>query len=280
MIDNKTNTADFDSLGAFMTWLDTVPADSGAGSSSRQGGGGNWDFGCGWQGAVDHGNGKAWKLGADAMVKGSAQAAGLRKPAAVPVIGYDVAGFLPDVPGYLAGVPDHMLSVTDVAEAQGQKEIVTICLSGFSASCSDAAMLNRGVAFMSLVDALEADGARCEVYFSSSIVGSRRGGSGSAHLKVCIKKAADHWSPNTAAFALAHPAMFRRLWFAAMERFASVNRYTNGGYGPCELVDAAQYTFSVPYQVGDGPYRSLAGALREVQGMARKAGHDVELIKE
>jgi hypothetical protein len=276
-IDTNTCTATFDSLSELVEWLESTPRADGAGKASEKTDYSNWDHGCGYSGALEYARGKVWKDGQDAMVKGTAHATAMRKPAQVPQLGYDVAGFLPDVPAYLAGDPDHMLSVTDMADAQSSKPVVSIALSGFSAGCSDQAMTNRGVAFMSLVDALEDDGYRCEVYFASSI---DNGPGRAAHLKTCIKKAADHWNPATAAFALAHPAMFRRFWFAAMERFECVNGATNGGYGQCVLADPDQYTFSVGYQVGDGAYRTLDGALREVQTMAQRKGFEVSLIKD
>lgn len=273
-VDKKTNTADFESLGELVQWLESTDRAQGAGNSSKEPHARSWDYGCGYKGALEYAHGKVWTQGMEAMVKGTAQATQLRKPAPVPILGLDVAGFAPDIPEYLAGSPDHMMSILDMADAQSAKPVVSIALSGFSCGCTDAAMTHRGVAFMSLVDALEDDGYRCEVYFACSIV---RGTGKAAHLKVCIKHAGDHWNPATAAFALAHPAMFRRFWFAAMERFRSVNLSTQGGYGPCVLVDKEQYTFSVPYQVNDGPYRTLKGALQDVQAMAIKQGFEVSL---
>jgi hypothetical protein len=271
--DKKLNRADFDSVADLVKWIEATPATDRSGESSRSTGRGfKWDLDCEFEGAVRHGKGERWAEGVDAMIKGTAQASGLRTQAQVPVIGMDVAGFAPDVPTYLAGVPDHMMSVTDLAEANAPKPIVSVCLTGFSCACSSTAMVNRGVAFMSLVDALESDGYRCEVYFAAAP------GAASTEVRVRVKSADAHWTPASAAFALAHPGFFRRLWFAAIERFTDCDRHTRAGYGTCHLREQDLYTFSESYQRGDGINTTLEGALRGVQDRARAQGFDVELI--
>ena len=275
-----STTATCESMADLVRWIQNTQPAAGAGDASsnnrpRE----SWDLGLGYEGAVELAIGKArWDEGERAMVKGAAVASGLRKAAQAPQFTYDVAGFLPNVPTMLSGEPEYMLTVDPLqADQTSHTPVVSIALSGFSCSCTGPAMVNRGVAFLSLVDALEGAGTRCEVWFASSIDNGERA---MADLRVCIKQAGDHWQPRTAAAALAHPAMFRRLWFAAMERFPQVNQATNSGYGRCRLQHPEQYTFGVEYQVGDGPYRTLPGALRHVQQLARDAGHDVTLIGE
>lgn len=271
----KGNTVDCDSVRDLVRWIEATPRAEGSGqSSSYHRPENDWDLSLGLEGAVEYGKGTVWEAGVSAMVKGTAVATSLRNSAPLPSLVYDVAGFLPSVPMYLAGCPDHMLCLSEAGMTL-QKPSVSIALSGFSAYCTGPAMVNRGVAFMSLVDALETDGTRCEVYFSSGI--GTEGGSQSASMRVCIKRSQDHWTPASAAFSLAHPGFFRRLWFAAMERFSSVNKSTNHGYGPCTLWGQATYTFAVPYQVGDGPYETLPGALKHVEDMAKAQGFEVKL---
>ena len=274
------DTATCDSMADLVRWIQNTRPAAGAGNSSiTNSARDSWDLDLGYEGAIELALGKTrWDEGERAMVKGAAVASGLRKAAQAPQFKYDVAGFVPNVPTMLSGEPEYMLTVDPYeAEQASHQQVVSIALSGFSCGCSGFAMVNRGVAFLSLVDALESAGTRCEVWFASSI---DNGPKKMADLRVCIKQAGDHWQPRTAAAALAHPGMFRRLWFAAMERFPQVNGATNGGYGRCRLQKPEQYTFGIDYQIGDGPYATLNGALRHVQMLAREAGHDVTLIND
>jgi hypothetical protein len=275
------NQVVFDSLADCARWLESTPPADGAGAQSHDTGhrpSQSWDLGLGYAGAIEYASGgKVWADGLAMIRKGTANATAQREVAQAAVLGNDIAGFMPDVPAYLAGQPDCMIAY-GIEETKAPKPVISIALAGFSFGMEAQDMVNRGVAVLSLVDALESDGQRCEVWFASSIVSNE-----GAHMHLRVKAADQHWNPGAAAFALAHPGLFRRLWFATMERFEGVNGSTNGGYGTCRLVDqqdAAPYTLAYPYTTDADDWRTLDSALRRVQSDANALGLGVKLIEE
>lgn len=271
------NHLEFNSLHEFASFLKATPRAKGAGNASTSTSKSqSWDLGIGLDGALDMAlEGRSWEEGVTQMVKGIAHAEALRKPNAIPALSHGVTGFRPDVPEYLAGNPECMIGYAD-EQMPAAKPVVSICNTIYSAACTAEGMVNRGVALMSLVDALEADGQRCEVYWEYQIAGAP----GDTSFKVCIKQASEAWTPASAAFAIAHPAMGRRLGFAFFEKFKSANNATNGGYGGLGKYyrDSSQYTLAMDYSKGDGPYRTLKGALQAVEKLARDQGLDVTLV--
>jgi hypothetical protein len=165
-----------------------------------------------------------------------------------PAWAFDVAGAVPDVARYLAGEPENMLTpCEETAPARVVRLVVNICAS---ADITAAAMYKRGAAALAMVDAIESTGARVEIAVAnchqSRASGNRRA------VVVTVKRAEDHAEPDRLAFALAHPATLRRLWFAFAE-----NTYTpderaeygvgNGGYGtPEDMPDAERGDIYLP----------------------------------
>ena len=251
----------FDSLFEFNQWLDDTPKTEDSGSSStRHSDDREWDFALGYEGAREYAKGtEFWQEGTDQITRGVAGVQGEMHQSARPVLSWDVAGFAPDVPAMLAGQPDHMFCM----EYQNESvEIVTIGFCGFSARCTAKAMLNRGAALLTLVDALESSGKRCEIWYDDVLAPVR--------MRVCLKKSSEQWSAHTLAFSMAHPGFFRRLGFAWREKFTELDGHTNSGYGVCEEFD--DYTFNLTYQAGDGPYRTFESALAHMEALAKEQG--------
>ena len=221
-------------------------------------------------------NGGYWIEGAEQMVDGMANATALRENHAQPMIQYDVAGFMPDVPAYLAGQPDCMMQYDEGDMTVAQMPTVTIGVGTFSHAVAASSAFNRGVAILSLIDAIEAVGYRVQLDF----VGDNREMFGSASVKrirVVLKRAQDHWNPGNVAFATANAAMLRRLTVACLERDEDTVPRTQAGYGQGDDGYIEEYSLAFPYMVSNRGYETLPKALASVQSMAEDYGIECNL---
>ena len=282
---------EFESALEVAQWIDSHAPIEGAGNHSvtndkRDG----WDLSLGYDATVDMArSGGAWLEGADKMRKGVAAAQAKHEQRAAPAFGMEVAGFAVDVPTYLAGVPDCMWTMAESDSAQAP--IVRIAIGTFSGGTDARHALNRGIAVMCLVDALEGAGHRCEVdaywdgtnHYAPGGAGSKVTRGDHWQTRVKIKLASDHWNPQSAAFLSAHPAAFRRLEFAIMERVdnaACQSETSDGSYGYGSNLGLDEYDIAQPYMRTGAGYTSMDDALRSVQTFARDAGYDVTLIED
>lgn len=134
-----------------------------------------------------------------------------------------------NVPAFLAGHPKQYIHQI---KADGSTRTVRIAmLLSASSSVEADTMIRRGVAVAAVVRALEARRVRCEVIGSFDNTGMDWA-QPRLKIAVCIKKAADKLDPGAVAFALAHPAFYRRLGFAMWEGACQLNKGNMpGGYG-------------------------------------------------
>ena len=136
----------------------------------------------------------------------------------------DVYGFRPHVPRFCAGAPDSMIRHT-VTPSMGCGKVLTLIVPvNALAHVSAKSMANFGTAVAQYVNQLETDGTRVELIGAivSDVEGWRV-----AHTFV-VKYADQPLDLAVVAFAIGHPAMFRRLGFGLRERCAAP--YTPG-YG-------------------------------------------------
>lgn len=142
-----------------------------------------------------------------------------------------VSGFTPIVPEFLAGSPTNMLDETDLGFGIAQRPIIKIGIV-ISILCNIEAstLLNRGAAIISLIDYLESVGKRCEVYLLAKDVESIYMDC-TVNTEICIKKASDLWAPNMQAWAITHPAFFRRIVFRILESIKEFEPSLNNNYG-------------------------------------------------
>lgn len=152
-----------------------------------------------------------WQEGAKRMATGL-----VRLPAidSVPDYVFDVAGYLPDVGRYCAGMPDNMLRYPD--EEMGSKPVLTLAVNVCANWTTNADyMANFGLAVARYVDELEASGYRVELLAGTVTT------DGTRVVNVwTVKRAADAMNLASVAFSIGHPAAFRRLGFALLERSA------------------------------------------------------------
>lgn len=128
------------------------------------------------------------------------------------VLVYDVVGDCPDVGAYLSGIPECMLAQD---EQDGAAKVVRVIVNiGASFGVSAKTLEARGIVACALVDALERVGYRCEVVVKLAL----SSGGNEELISSVFKTAQEPLNLDRIAFALIHPAFFRRLLFRVLER--------------------------------------------------------------
>lgn len=203
-----------DSLEAVAHYIAATPA-TWKGHESSKGRSGpyaayEWSLGASYDDALKLAR-DGWQEGAKRMAQGL-----VRLPAidSVPDYVFDVAGYLPDVGRYCAGMPDNMLRYPD--EEMGTKPVVTLVVNAVANAGTKAShMANYGLAIARYVDELEAGGYRVEL-----LAGCVSHAANRVVTLWNVKRAADAMNLASVAFSIGHPAAFRRLGFALLERSA------------------------------------------------------------
>lgn len=174
---------------------------------------------------------------------------------AEPEYTYDVAGMMPDVPLYCAGDPMHM---RNDGHPQGRKPIVHLVVNAVAAGMIAARdYANYGTAITAAIGQIEATGRSVEldVVFADSLRG------GTAVLGWKVKRAGDPVDLAAVAYSIGHPAAFRRLGFALIER--TPREWETHGYGRC-----ASMTEDLAHHINaDGAF--LLGGVGESYGSCR-----------
>ena len=264
----------FDSMSELAAYFETHERARGSGDSTITPHGHDWTLGLAFEDTLAHMRGKVWSEGVDQIVHGFAEAP-MQTYGRGPAIAHDVAGFFPDVPAMLAGQPDCMLDLRQ-DEQIAQSPIVTVGFGGYSGGTDSYEAINRGIAILALVDALEAGGRRVELW---SVWDNDAHGGGGQKMRVRVKDADAHWSPHSAVFSMAHPAWYRHGMFRLMETQAEWNKATNGSYGSGRADTQQDLDVNFPYYY-HGWASSLRSALKHVQSEARKQGLEVDLLRE
>lgn len=236
----------------------------------------SWDLGVGFHRALELAD-TGWEEGVKNL---SALAATVPNNTIVTKT-YGVAGELPDVPRYLAGDPFNMVHR---GKNKVPKPTMTIALN-VRASCMVGAqeMANFGAAICALVDRLESRRVRVELLGLIGTNGVKR-----YCISWGIKRAEDSLDLSAVAFSYAHPAMFRRLGFAAMERSPSAiyrrSYGIDGGIGEQDFLDIAPGALLIRgVDHNPGACRTMAGALQfakaEINRAYRALGHDEDMAE-
>lgn len=125
---------------------------------------------------------------------------------------YDVSGHYGDLSRALVGDPLNMVS----NHKRRAKSPITTLVLNMSANCNVPAshFVNLGIAFASAIDNLEDQGRRVELLLVHSSFVTRE----NVTHGWWVKKARDPLDLDQLAFAVAHPAAFRRIGFAMRER--------------------------------------------------------------
>jgi hypothetical protein len=202
----------FDSLAEFGRFIADTPRKWRERSSEGNAPEKSWDLNAGYKGALDLAS-KGWIEGAQ---RAQRALKGFNANTPRPQIRNDFYGHMPNVPRHCAGAPDSMMRHTPVATMGGGRVLtlyVPVTISCFvDAECA----ANFGVGVAQYVRQMETQGIRCEVHAVACLAGYETNQRLTYALKV--KSAAQPLDLAVLAFAIGHPAMFRRLGFAFMER--------------------------------------------------------------
>lgn len=159
----------------------------------------------------------------------------------VPV--WDVTGSEVDVAAYLAGVPECMIDWDPRALSSHGRVVTFLVPAGYSHTVPRAHVMNRGVALTALCSAIISAAHSVEVW--SGYAGSWRVAGVPRDRYCAVARVISAGEPLDVArllFAMAHPAMLRRLWFGVWDSAeASIAaRMPPNNYGvtvPCAVSD-------------------------------------------
>ena len=211
---------EFDSVADFAAYGQTACDIPDAERSSLNADGGEaWDYGIGYQGALEL-VGAGWPQGAEKM---RTLADAMYEQIAPQVTVWQetehaVSGACVNVGAYLTGAPECMLEFKPTEKAGAQP--VDLLVSFSYAAIMDAdTICNRGAAILAAVDALEHRGCTVSVIAESTSYGCTKstGARYDVTYRVVLKRQGEVLDVDALAFALMHPAFCRRLEFAALE---------------------------------------------------------------
>ena len=157
-------------------------------------------------------------------------------------------------------------------------EVVQIVMNA-TASCGVGAdvMIARGAAVAALATTLEMEGRSVEVILAYAVQATER-----ITTLVKVKSFNERAEPSILAYALAHPAAFRRLYFAWQEsQKGAASRFNVGhGYGYPTDVDPALMEADALYigkaYYGDAAWLTVETAAEWVREQLRKYGVEVQ----
>jgi hypothetical protein len=216
--DDKRWVRQFSSLMELEAWLRVTPRQWGQHTSLNERPTRDWDLGVGYGGALKLAS-EGWEEG----VRNLHALSALVPNQTIATREYSMAGDYPDVPRYISGDPFNMIKR---GKQRAPKPSMTIAVNTrISCAITRQQSANFGAAMVALVDRLESRGVRVELLGLLATNVTRR----RMCLSWTIKRAEDHLDLSAVAFSYAHPAMFRRLGFAAMERMPKATE--DYGYG-------------------------------------------------
>ena len=140
----------------------------------------------------------------------------------------DVFGAYPEIGCALSGEPECMVTIEP---SPAPSPILRIGVARFNRSMTPARkIMEYGGIVVTYIDALEAAGWRCELTLSMDIKQSGSRGN-SCHIGTVLKAAEDTMDRDRILFAIANPAMLRRLYFRVMETIPELEYNHSRNYG-------------------------------------------------
>lgn len=219
---------------------------------------------------------KGWPEGCSKMVTNLSAAQFMQPGATYKAEALSVAGAYPLMPAAIAGEPDCM--VTDGLENSATKPIYRFVVNtSFIAAVTPQQVMNRGAAILSWIDQLEAEGARIELICLRSCDVGRSEGVNRYSGILTLKRADEPLEIDRAAFAIAHPSMLRRIWFAALafhnetEANFSDGLFKSSDYEPEQWKTTNSVYFGALREEDAGkPYNTMTTALKTIEGIIRE----------
>jgi hypothetical protein len=194
----------------------------------------------------------------------------------VPV--WDVTGSEVDVGAYLAGEPECMVDAAPQRISVRGRVVTFIVPTGYVNTTPHETVRNRGMALAALCSAIIEAGHSVEIWsgFCTHVDGQR-------YASVArVISAAEPFDMGRLVFVMAHPAFFRRLWFAvwdsaphARARTMCDLRYGKAPYAcyPEDLPDGVSDPYIFPYLAPEDPqWATFDSAMAWCEGMFRELG--------
>ena len=220
------NRVIFESISEIPQWLSEQSVQVAQGSQMRASQ--SWDMGEGYEGVVAMAeDGGFWEEGAAHMIEATSAMTELKRDGYTVETDYDVTGAYLDMDEYLSGSPECFVSQNEEVPVS----VIKIGVQLYTPGGNDfSEYLNRGAAIMSVIDDLEMQGVRVELWGCVSGVNrrSQKGNITGIDMRVCLKQAHEAWSPSSVAFGLCHAGFGRRLGFRVAESFENNDDYCCG----------------------------------------------------
>lgn len=219
----------------------------------------DWDLGLGYDAAMSIlGRSGYWPEGKRLFSKAFFEAKQGLQVRQCPLINRDVAGYQPDVPEFIIGASPCTMMAEDSesGELAASHPIVKIGINQVNHHrVSAQKLLNKGAAILALVDDLERQGLRTEIY-STARVGTCVCVTPELGWDILLKPANQTADPSMLAFPLAHPAWGRRIGYRIVESF------------PVGICDMCGYVTSIvpsddDYDIYIGPTDAWNGRVLE-----------------
>lgn len=227
--DRSNSRYHFESLHEMGAWIDrTLPTWRGRSSADgplRH----DWTMGVTYKEAVRMAV-EGWPEGAD---KAQEALKAFVPSTSAPDTKIDFYGFRPHVPRFCAGAPNNMIRHTRDADNGSGRVLTLLVPVNALARVRGDCMSNFGVAVAQYINQMEMQGTRIELICAFvSAVNSVR-----VSQTVTLKHADQPLDLAVVSFAIGHPAMFRRLGFALLERCDAPECYAYGSTKPALAAD-------------------------------------------
>jgi len=205
----------FDSLQEAQRWIEATPRTWREDASKSNKTSPDWDLNTDYTQALALAR-DGWREGA-AKVTGALKRIPVRS--AAPEIRHDFYGYRPNVARAISGRPDAMVRRANNAESNARPIVTLVVPINAGSGVRASSMSNFGIAVMHHVRQLEANKVRVEIVICTTTELHSDG------TRLCtairVKRAEQPMNLGTLAFAIGHPAMFRRIIFAIRERTAT-----------------------------------------------------------
>ncbi len=190
---------------------------------------------------------------------------------------WDVTGSEVDIGAYLAGVPECMVDAVPTRTSRRGRIVAFLVPASYSNRTRHAVIRNRGIALATLCSAIVAAGHSVEIWSGfNGMVGDFR-----LQAVARVVSAGEPLDLGRLIFAVAHPLMLRRLWFAVWDaqHLALAQLVRDGEYGipshclPSDLPEEVTDPYVFPYLKPEDPqWRTLDSALDWCHGMFADLG--------
>lgn len=223
----KTELRVFDRYSEF---VDAAEARANRAAPSHSRGDGKWAGGCDFKAALGYAR-DGWQAeiaAAEALSAHVADTVLADRLVETFEATWDVAGAEVDMSRYLSGTPECMIEAVPIRLSKRGRAVRLVVPYAYSAGIEPGLIRLRGAAILALVQCLRRAQHPLEIWAVEPITGGR---GGRYCVSVCVQHADEEVDEGRLMFALAHPAMLRRITFGYEEGEDAATR-RRFGFGP------------------------------------------------